>query len=850
MRRLFSFLAMVFSILAVVFFTLPSIQDPNLGIEFKGGYEIVYNVTGEEGEELDTLDEVAELIAGRIDIAGVKNPQVSVEKTPDGETQYIRVCVSSKDTTELTDVLSLIESDATITFTDDKGNFLMDGSVLKENNGAMLSYDNGVPIVLLNIADPALFGEKTGSIAGSNMIAWIGYEGPNDETGYIGDFAAFSGEGTEEEYLYASKKIIVNATVNEAINSDTAQITGSFSADEASKIGKLLSAGNMPYKLTRSDILKVDGAYGATAFQKSIIAGVVGLVAIIILMVMVYKIPGLIASLSLLFYTSTILVTFDLIGGEYGPDTIAAIVIGLGMAVDACIILFERLSDELYKGRSVKAAYEESTKKSLSSILDSNITTVIAACALYFFGKRSVKGFATMLLITTVFNIIIMLLITRLLMFLLVKSGKLDNKKHLLGVNPKYVPDINKGEVQTYFGKFKNVNFVKATKKVVIGLLCVFGLGLGFAGGFAIHGAATDSGNSFLNFGLDFKPGATATIQIKNLEAFDEHFNEMDIDYSQMFNDVYDLVDTGEDAKKVEAKQLINDFLLEALEFNESELPTEISLSSSYDTENKCSTLDISLIFGNISNAEDASEINFLSDFDTDVADYYQLEYVDNYADYISISQQVSTPTMAKATVMNALLSLLVAFALIVVYISIRFRFTYAIASLAALLFDVCSMLAIFAIFRIEVQVEFVSAVLAIIGYSINDTVVIFDRIREVSKETNFGNLDEKGRYNIVNKSLQNCASRSFWTTISTMLPVLALIFVGAEATVAFSIAMLVGLVSGVFSSLFIAPSFWLVLEKRHMRRLKEKAIRDAEKVTKKKHDDGPQELTIVGIND
>ena len=204
---------------------------------------------------------------------------------------------------------------------------------------------------------------------------------------------------------------------------------------------------------------------------------------------------------------------------------------------------------------------------------------------------------------------------------------------------------------------------------------------------------------------------------------------------------------------------------------------------------------------------------------------------------------------MAKATVINAMLSLLIAFALIVVYISVRFRFTYAISSIVALLFDTMSMLAIFAIFRIEVQVEFVSAVLAIIGYSINDTVVIFDRIREIAKETNFGNIDEAGRKNIVNKALQNCATRSFWTTISTMLPVVALIFLGASATIEFSIAMLVGLISGIFSSLFIAPASWLIFEKRHHRRLKEKAIREAEMVGKKKST-GPEEMTIIGIND
>lgn len=204
---------------------------------------------------------------------------------------------------------------------------------------------------------------------------------------------------------------------------------------------------------------------------------------------------------------------------------------------------------------------------------------------------------------------------------------------------------------------------------------------------------------------------------------------------------------------------------------------------------------------------------------------------------------------MAKATVINALLSLAVAFILIVVYISIRFRYTYALASIAALLLDVLSMLSIFAIFRIEVQVAYVSAVLAIIGYSINDTVVIFDRVREITKETNFGNIDDEGRYNIVNKALQNCAFRLFWTTISTMLPVAALIFIGSQSTLAFSIAMMVGLISGVATSIFIAPSFWLIIEKRHMLKLKKKAIKAAAEVGKQK-ETGPQEMTVVGIND
>lgn len=838
MRRLLSFLAMVFTILGIMFFSIPSIGNANLGLEFKGGYEIVYDVTEKDGFELPDIHDVADIIASRIDIAGVKNPQVSVEQAPGENKAFIRVCVSSKNTEELADVLSLIETDAEITFTDDAGNFLMDGSVLKEQDGAILSYDNGVPIVLLNIADPALFGEKTGSIAGKNMIAWIGYQGPNDETGYIGDFAAYMGQGSKEEQSLASKKVIVNATVNQAITSDTAQITGSFTAEEASKIGKLLSAGNMNFHLARTDVLKVDGAYGESAFNKSIIAGVVGLIAIVAMMILIYKVPGAVASLTLVFYTAMVIVVFNLIGGEYGPDTIAAIVIGLGMAVDACIILFERLQDELYKGRSVKAAYEESTKKSLSSILDSNITTVIAACALYFFGKRSVKGFATMLLITTVFNVVIMLLITRIVMFLLVKSGKLDDKKHLFGIDTKKVPDISKGESQTFFGRFSGVNFVKATKKVLVGLGCVVLLGLGFAGGSMIYGAANGSGSYPLNFGLDFLPGATATINITDLEEFEKN-PDVYMVYLQ------DEESTASDTKYTEKS--IKKYLQDNLGFEDKQLPTSVSSVKSYDQETEKWTLAIKLEFANI--GTDETELDFLTGFETAVINDLNIEIITDYEEIITISQQVSSPTMAKSTVINALLSLLVAFALMVVYISIRFRYTYAIASLAALAVDVLSILAIFAIFRIEVQVEFVSAVLAIIGYSINDTVVIFDRIREIASETNYGKLDEKGRYNIVNTALQNCATRSFWTTISTMLPVIALIFIGADATIAFSIAMLVGLVSGIFSSLFIAPSLWLVLEKRHMLRLKEKAIRDAERVGKHKSN-GPEELTVVGIND
>lgn len=821
MRRLLSFLTMALTILAVVFFALPSIQNPTLGIEFEGGYEIVYKVLEKDGAELPkNLQDVADVIASRIDIAGVKNPQVNIENAYNSNDKYIRVSVTSKNTSELTDVLTLIESDTDITFTDSEGNIVMDGSVLKEEDGAVLSYSNGSPIVLLNIADTETFGTVTGNLAGSNMMAWIGYEQASDT--YIGDFAAYSGEGTPEQQALATKKLIINATVNEALTGDTAQISGNFTAKEASQIGKLLSAGSMNFELERTDLLRVDGAYGASAFSRSVIAGLVGVILIIAMMIVLYRIPGIVASLTLIFYTAAILLVFNLIGGEYGPDTIAAIVIGLGMAIDCCIILFERMNDELYRGRSVKNAYQESTKKSLSSILDANITTIIAACALYFFGKRSVKGFATMLLITTVFNVVIMLLVTRLLMFLLIKSGKLDNRKYLFGVKENQIPNIAKGETQTYFGPFAKWNFMKPVKKILIGYAAVVVIGIGFLCGSFI------GGGHGLNFGLDFLEGSTASINITDLAKV------MDVDEFEAIQDADGNVTVAS------VKYFLNNNMGYDIE------PASISVvggmnSDGYDKETGLYTLNIKIEYNRT--------FSQLGDFAEKVETELGFNTIQDFEEFVTITQQTSTPTMARATVINACLSLLIAFALIIIYIALRFRFTYAIASVVALIFDCLFTLAIFSIFRISVETEFVSAVLAIVGYSINNTVVIFDRVREIAKETNYGNITSEDRYQIVNKALQNCAGRSLWTTVSTLLPVLALICIGSSSTLAFSIAILSGLLSGLCSSLFIAPWFWLIFEKNHIKKLHDKAVKDAEKAPKKKPS-GPEEMTIVGIND
>ena len=815
MRRILSFLSMAVTLLAIVFFGVPSVmEDPNLGLEFKGGYEIVYEVTDKDGNSSnDVANAAAEVIATRIDIAGVRNPNISIEGS-NGE--FIRVAIASSDDEELTEVTTLIETDATISFTDDQGNVVMDGSVLEEKNGAMLSYDNGKPIVLLNIKDTDTFGKVTGDLTGKNMMVWIGYDDGSTNNGQ-GDFFYWQqGPNGEyrDQYIAASKKLIVNATVNEAITGSSASITGNFDESEATQISELLQAGAMDFQLTRGDVIRVSGAYGQESFNRSVIAGLVGMILIIGLMIAVYKIPGIVASITLLVYTVGTLVIFNMLGGEYGPDTIAAIVIGIGMAVDACIVLFERIKDELYKGRSVKSAYDEGTKKSFSSILDANVTTLIAAMALYFFGQRSVRGFATMLLISIVLTMLVMLLVTRLLLKLIVKSGLLDDKKHLFGVKKDHIPDITKGEVQTYHGRFANVDFMKHSKKAFIGVGGLVGLGLAIM---LVFGLTT---GKVMNFGLDFVEGGNVTLSIKDYEQFDG-------------------------LSEIQDNQ--GNFTVESVEkyfedtYGEYASPSKVHVETYTDVdenENEIKCVDIKV--------EYKEYFRQLADMEEELILAFDLDSIQEYEEYVSISPNVTSPVMAKMTVKNALFSLGLAAILIVLYIAIRFRFTYAIAAILALLNDVIVTILVFAVFRIEISVAFVSAILAIIGYSINNTIIIFDRIRELSKETNHGKINQNDRFDIVNRSISNTINRTILTTITTLMPVVALLVIGTASTFNFSLAILVGLLSGLVSATFIAPRFWLIFERNHVIRSKEKNNKRNQKEKNKEI----EELVIPGIND
>lgn len=835
MRRLFAFIIMALTLLAIAFINLPSIRDDmQQGIEFKGGFEILYQVLDRDGQEYSAneragaVSAASDVIVNRIDIAGVKNPLITVE----GD-DMIRVTIASRNERETVEVRDLITSNAEITFRDVDDNLLATAEeLLTDRNGAILDYQDGQPVVKLSIKNGSLFSQITSEIAskpqGSNRIViWLGFQefynedqSPNED-GFVGDSYQLIGQNP-----ISTKKLVSDATVSQTFYGDVI-ITGSFTQETAANMANKIRAGSINFTLKELSVSSIGASYGNRAFNQSLIAGIVGLSAVSLFMIIIYGLAGLTSAISLIVYVIISLVAFNWMKGEYGPDTIAAMVIAIGMAVDASIISFERTKDELYKGRTLRKAFLDGNEKSLSTILDANITTLIAAFSLYLFGTRTVKGFATMLIISIFFTIVIMVFLSKIMLSFLCQSEMFQNRKNWFGVNSKHIPNPEKGESQTYFGRFANVDFMKRASRWFKSSFGIIGIGLIMA----LVYQFTAVGSAF-NLGLQFSQGTkiyfkTINPEFSTVEQVNNYFSQEGI-----VGSVPTQVIIGEELITITA----NEFAQYESVFEKYNI--EI-------TNNQYTIYSVSVSY--------KSQISF--DAYQMITQIFEAERLDFYNEAEGIAMFESnflvnyvSPVVGARTVSNAFNSLLLASLFIIIYIAIRFKFTYAVSAIVALLHDALFVLAIFVIFRIEINIEFISAILAIIGYSINDTIVAFDRLRENIAENRQDHIDQEKRIQYVNKSLQQTVGRSILTTSSTLLTVLALLILGSRASVNFNLAMVFGLLAGTYSSIFIAPAVWLFVE-RKLGQYKAKRKASA-KPRKSRLSHEPEEYVFYGIND
>ena len=748
-RVIISSTILVLLMVGIGFLFVPLFKNLKFGLDLQGGFEILYKATSIDGSKMtnEKITATYKTLSKRIDSLGVSEPEIVIEGN-----DKIRVKLAGvKNPEEARTQLSTV---ATLSFRDTEDNLLMSSDVLKAG-GAKIGQDSaGNPAVALSVKDKDKFYEVTNEISkkeDNKIVIWLDYNDLRDS--YKKEASVC---GTSESNCLSA------ATVSQGFASDVI-IQGNFTQEEVSNLVDLINSGSLPSKLTEISSNTVGASFGEKTLSTTLTAGIIAIAAIVLILIVVYHFSGFISAVSMMIYTFLVFGVFWVVGGVLTLPGIAALVLGIGMAVDSNVITFARIKEELLKGKSLPNAFREGSKSSFSAIIDSNITTLIVAIIMFNLGESSIKGFATMLIITVIVTMFTMVFLTRTLLKLFVKTDFFNDKiKLFINVNKEDIPDVSKNE-EVKPNRFSKINFLKY-KKVCMGIsLLIILVGCLF---------------------LEFKG-----------------FN-LSIDYK-----------TGTDITVVTEKKLSKDGLNADMK--------ELNLKAS-----------------NITISDDESSIRIDDALDGETVKKVNSYFEDKYDAKVNIG--VVSNIVQKELVKNAILSVLIALIGIIVYVSIRFKFSYAVGGTLALIHDVLIMFSVFAICRFQVSSMFIAAVLAIIGYSINDTIVSFDRIRE-----NIGNANDKKMTvdkleEIANRSIQETFTRTIYTTITTLLPVIILMILGSSGIFTFNIAMLIGLIAGTYSSIFIATVFFLMLEKKNIGKTEKK---------KRIYKDTLEEKKVKGVN-
>lgn len=740
MKKILKPLLIVIAIITLgAFLIKPTLKNISYGIDLQGGFEILYKIEPlERGKELteDDLDKTYTAIVNRIDTLGVSEPVIAFEGN-----NLIRIQLPGVSNEE--EARQRISTTAVLSFRDTNDKLLMTSDILG-NNGASLTQDSKSfqYEVKLDIKDTAKFYEVTKKISqrtnGNNMIViWLDY---NEEL-----------DSYENEKLTCGKdsnmKCISAASVKEGLDGGSVVIQGNFTKEEAQTLVDLINSGSLPTKLSEEATPKsVSPSFGAETITKTGIAGIITFILISLILVFKYRISGLIGSVCLFVYALLVFIIYNAVGGVLTLTGIAALVLGIGMAVDSIIISNDRIKDELRKGKKLIPAVNEGSKSSLKAIIDANVTTLLAGVILYIFGESSVKGFATMLIITIFVTIFACVILYRILQIMTVKTKAFNEKEKL------FIGSVH--EVRKF-------NYAKFAKKPIIVSLSIMAIGLIFV---LVRG---------FNFGVDFTGGTQINLSSSeplNFNKIKEIVKDYDLrDYDTYLN------------SKTEGYLKLNDTLNE-----EDEIKVKSELKA----------LGIDTSVNEISN--------------------------------------LVTNNLTK----NAIKALVYSIIAIILYVTIRFNFNYAASGILMLLHDLLITLSIFAIFNISVDFIIVASLLTIVGYSINDTIVVFDRIRDNRKKLykNRKKLTDEELENLVNVSSNETITRNVWTSITTIAAIVTLLCVGLNDILTFNIAILIGLIAGTISSLLIAPRVWMLLERRSMDRPEEE-------------DDEPTEMKVKGVN-
>ena len=669
-----------------------------LGLDLSGGVSITYQVVDENPSAEDMSDTIYKL-QKRVDSYST---EASVYQVGDD-----RITVEIPGVQDANEILEDLGNPGSLEFQMPDGSVFMTGDMVADAQAATQtdSYGNKEYVVSLKLTDEGakIFGEVTSENIGKNLP--IVYDG----------------------------ETISYPRVQTAITGGEAQITGMANFEEAETLATQIRIGSLSLQLSELESSVVGAQLGSQAIASSLKAGAIGLAIVMIFMIVMYAVPGIAASLALAIYTTLVIATLYLFEITLTLPGIAGIILGIGMAVDANVIVFARIREEIATGKSVQTSMKIGFQKAMSAILDGNITTLIASVVLMALGSGTVKGFAYTLMIGIILSLFTAMVVTRYILYSLYALGLKSEKLYGRAKERKSIDFIGK----------KAVFFTISGIIIAAGLISM-----------GVHSATEGKA---LNYGLDFMGGTSTTADFGK-----------DMSIEDIENDIVPYVEKVTGDSDVQATKV--------------EGTTQVTI--------KTRTLSL----------DERQELEDTLAENCDV-------------DASTITSQSISSTISGEMRSDALKAVIVSCIFMLLYIWFRFKdIRFAASAILALVHDVLVVITVYALVRISVGSTFIACVLTIVGYSINDTIVIFDRIRE-NLALKTGKQTAEDLREIANKSLTQTLSRSINTSITTFIMVVMLYILGVASIRDFSLPLMAGLVCGAYSSICIATELWYVMK-------------------------------------
>lgn len=702
-------------------------KNIKLGLDLEGGVSITYQVKGETPSAEDMSDTIYKL-QKRVE-------QYSTEATVYQEGDD-RISIEIPGVTDANEILSELGQPGSLYFIKEKDsdgnpNYGLDtsGHYVLAKSMDELKEEGSVVLTGTDIKS-AKSGSYQDSTTGANENV-VQLSMTKEGTEKFAEATKAAKEAKETIAIYYDGELISVPSVNAEITDGQAIIEGNMSYEEAEQLASTIRIGGLSVELEEIRSNVVGAQLGEEAISTSLMAGAVGLVIVFVFMCVVYLLPGLASSLALVIYTGLILVLLNAFDITLTLPGIAGIILGIGMAVDANVIIFARVKEELTAGKSVKSALNAGFHKAMSAILDGNITTLIAAAVLWLKGSGTVKGFAQTLALGIVVSMFTALVITRMIVYAFYAVG-IRNTKLYGRIKEERAPIDFLGKRKIFFA-------------VSVAVILV---------GFVFMGVNAGTGKGALNYSLEFKGGTSTNV------TFDKAYTLKEIDETM----IPDLEKVTDDPN-IQVQTVAN----------------------SNQVIFKTQTLDL-----------EKREA-----FAKYMADEFGVEEKDITTENIS-------STVSSEMRVDAIIAVAIATVFMLLYIWLRFKdIRFATSAVVALIHDVLVVLAFYVIARISVGNTFIACMLTIVGYSINATIVIFDRIREEMKTKKRGEeLDV-----LVNRCITRTLTRSIYTSLTTFVMVAVLFIMGVSSIKEFALPLMVGIICGAYSSVCITGALWYVMK-------------------------------------